>query len=269
MIILTVLLAAFAAYLIMPVGDGRRTLRRLAADEPGPARAGRSRRWLILLPAGVAGLVVGFMIDGLRGAVYAAVAGIVAGLGIRLATSGGRRFRAVRAEAQIADACRALAAEVRVGKIPADALASAATDHPILAEADRVHRLGGDVVRTWRSHAHRPGHGGLLDLARGWALCQATGAPLAAALDQIADNLVSDQAIRMMVAGELAAPRASGKIMAALPLLGIGLGYLIGGDPIAFLWHEPIGWGCLLVGSGLAATGILWIDGLAARAEHG
>lgn len=269
MIIITVLLAGLAAYLIMPVSDGRRTLRRLAADTPGPVRAGRSRGRLILLPAGAAVLVGGFMIDGPRGAVYAAVVEIVVGLGTRLATGGGRRFRAVRVEAQVADACRALAAEVRVGRIPADALASAAHDHPILAEADRVHRLGGDVARTWRSSADRPGHGGLLDLARGWGLCQATGAPLSAALDQIADNLVSDQTIRMMVAGELAAPRASGKIMAVLPLLGIGLGYLIGGDPIAFLWHEPIGWGCLLVGTGLAATGILWIDGLAAQAEHG
>ena len=222
-----------------------------------------------MLPIGLAVPVFGFMIDGPRGVVYAVVAEIVAGLALRLATGSGRRIRAVRAEAEVADACRALAAEVRVGKIPADALASAAADHPILAEADRVHRLGGDVTRSWRARAVRPGHGGLLDLARGWGLCQATGAPLSVALDQIADNLVSDQTIRLMVAGELAAPRASGKIMAVLPLLGIGLGYLIGGDPLGFLWQEPIGWGCLLVGAALAATGILWIDGLASRAEHG
>jgi tight adherence protein B len=269
MIMLAVVLAGLAAYLIMPVVGGRHVLRRLAADESVSPPSGRSRRWLILAPIGLAVPVVGFMIGGPRGAVYAVVAVIVAGLALRLATGGGRRIRAVRAEAEVADACRALAAEVRVGKIPAEALASVAADHPILAEADRIHRLGGDVTRCWRDRAYRPGHGGLLDLARGWELCQATGAPLSVALDQIADNLVSDQTIRMTVAGELAAPRASGKIMAALPLLGIGLGYLIGGDPMGFLWHEPLGWGCLLVGAALAATGILWIDGLASRAEHG
>ncbi len=269
MIMLSVALAGLAAYLIMPAVGGRRALRRLAELEPAPAAVGRSRRWLLLVPGCLIVLVLGFMIDGARGAVYAAVVQIVVGLTFRLATGGGRRLLAVRAEAEIAEACRALAAEVRVGKIPAEALTAAAADHPILAEADRVHRLGGDVVRSWRARGVRPGHAGLLDLARGWGLCQATGAPLSAALDQIADNLVSDQTIRMMVAGELAAPRASGKIMAVLPLLGIGLGYLIGGDPVAFLWQEPIGWGCLLVGASLAATGILWIDGLAGRAEHG
>ncbi|WP_152361175.1 type II secretion system F family protein [Microlunatus speluncae] len=269
MIMLSVALAGLATFLIMPTVGGRKTLRRLAGAEPAPTSGGRSRRWLLLLPGCLAVLVIGFMIDGVRGAVYAAVLQLIVGLGLRLATGGGRRLRAGRAEAEIADACRALAAEVRTGKIPAAALAAAAADHPVLAEADRVQRLGGDVARSWRARALRPGHAGLLDLARGWDLCQATGAPLSAALDQIADNLVSDQTIRMMVAGELAAPRASGKLMAVLPLLGIGLGYLIGGDPVAFLWQEPVGWACLLVGSALAATGILWIDGLAARAEHG
>ena len=66
-----------------------------------------------------------------------------------------------------------------------------------------------------------------------------------------------------MVASELSAPRATGKVMAALPGCGIGLGYLLGGDPIHWLLGGPLGWGCLLAGVVLACLGVLWIEALA------
>ena len=55
--------------------------------------------------------------------------------------------------------------------------------------------------------------------------------------------------------------------MAALPLCGVGLGYLVGGDPLQFLLANPYGWGCLVLGVTLACSGVLWIDRLARRAE--
>lgn len=268
MTLLAVVLAALAAVLIMPPRPGGRVLDRLAADGRLPVRIAGRRRWLVLLPLGVATVVITGVLAGGRGAAYATAGVILGGLALRMIMGGGRRGRSIRAEAEIADACRALANEVRAGKIPADALAAAAVDHPILAEAERADRLGADVAELWRRQSRLPGHAGLLDLARGWEVCRGTGAPLSAALDQIADSLSADQAVRLMVAGELAAPRASGKIMAVLPLLGIGLGYLIGGDPLGFLWREPVGWACLVGGTLLAAAGILWVDALARQAEH-
>ena len=69
-----------------------------------------------------------------------------------------------------------------------------------------------------------------------------------------------------MVGSKLAAPRATGKLMAALPALGIGMGYLIGGNPLQWLAAGPPGWACLLLGVGLACAGVLWIENLARRA---
>ncbi|GAB3752352.1 type II secretion system F family protein [Microlunatus parietis] len=268
MTLLAVALAALAAVLITPPRPGRPVLDRLAAGGQVPVRIAGRGRWLVLLPMAAAVVVVAALLGGGRAAAYATAGVIMAGLALRMIMGGGRRGRSIRAEAEIADACRALANEVRVGKIPVDALAAAAVDHPILAEAERADRLGADVAELWRRQSRLPGQAGLLDLARGWEVCRATGAPLSVTLDQIADSLGADQTVRLMVASELAAPRASGKIMAVLPLLGIGLGYLIGGDPLGYLWREPVGWACLVGGTLLAAAGILWVDALARQAEH-
>ncbi|HEX8510882.1 MAG TPA: type II secretion system protein, partial [Propionibacteriaceae bacterium] len=77
------------------------------------------------------------------------------------------------------------------------------------------------------------------------------------------EALSADVAARAVIAGELAAPRATGKIMAVLPLCGLGMGYLLGGDPGGYLLSSPWGWGCLVGGVTLAAAGVLWIDKLA------
>ena len=72
-------------------------------------------------------------------------------------------------------------------------------------------------------------------MARSWQLCQVTGAPIADAANRVADGLRADAATERLVAAELAAPRASGRMLAALPVLGIGLGFVGGGNPIDFL----------------------------------
>ena len=82
-------------------------------------------------------------------------------------------------------------------------------------------------------------------------------------LDQVATALRGDQSVERTVASELAGPRATGRVMAVLPLCGIGLGYLLGGDPIRFLLAGPLGWGCLVGGAVFAACGVLWIEWLA------
>ena len=57
--------------------------------------------------------------------------------------------------------------------------------------------------------------------------------------------------------------------MAVLPLVGIGLGYALGGDPLGFLLAQPAGWVCLNVGVALVCAGVWWIDAIAAQAEGG
>ena len=156
-----------------------------------------------------------------------------------------------------------IANQVRVGRIPAEALALAAEDAPVLAVASRVQRNGGDVVAALLGQALRPGCRGLRDLARAWQVGTRTGAPMADLLDQVASALRADQSVERTIASELAGPRATGRVMAVLPLCGIGLGYLLGGDPVAFLLSGPLGWACLIGGAVFAACGVLWIEWLA------
>jgi hypothetical protein len=74
------------------------------------------------------------------------------------------------------------------------------------------------------------------------------------------------RAVRRVVNSELAAARATSKVMAALPPCGIAIGYLLGGDPARWLLARPAGWTCLLTGIFLACAGVLWIEVLAQRA---
>jgi tight adherence protein B len=86
-------------------------------------------------------------------------------------------------------------------------------------------------------------------------------------LDQVAASLAADQALTRVVNSELATARATSKVMAVLPACGIGIGYLLGGDPARWLVSGPDGWVCLLIGVLLACAGVLWIEALARQAS--
>ena len=167
---------------------------------------------------------------------------------------------------EVARACAALAAQLRIGQVPSEALASAAADSrccgmPAMPRISAATWSGSGAARP-----RRPGRAGLLELARAWQVSVQTGAPMSASLEQVAAGLSADQSLRAVVAGELSAPRATGKVMAVLPGCGIGLGYLLGGEPIGWLLGGPLGWGCLLAGAVLACLGVLWIEALARQA---
>lgn len=235
-------------------------------DQSAGRRAQRWRRRLRWGAPGVAGLAVVVAAALIAGPAAAAVsfAGLIAlGAAWRLITLGRRTRHEHAIRAEVAQACSVIANQVRVGRIPAEALTLAAADAPVLAVTARVHRNGGDVVAALLEQAEQPGCGGLRDLARAWQVGTRTGAPMAELLDQVAHALRSDQSVERTVAAELAGPRATGRVMAALPLCGIGLGYLLGGDPLGFLVGGPFGWACLVLGASLAAGGVLWIEWLA------
>ena len=234
-----------------------------APVDPGGPR----RSWLLVggLASGVT-LLAAVLLDGVRGAVLG-VTLLVLGWTVSGLLRHHHQARLVRGRrAAVARACAALASQLRIGQAPSVALATAASDHPVLREARDAQALGGNVVRVWRSQARQAGGGGLLDLARAWQVSGRTGAPMAATLEQTSAALAAEQDLRAVVAGELSAPRATGKVMAVLPACGVGLGYLLGGEPIDWLLGQPLGWGCLLTGVILACSGVLWIEALARQA---
>lgn len=269
MIILSVLLAGLAALLSFDSPPGRALRRRLAPVDQGIVSGTRPGSWLPrvapFLAAAAAPVVLGAL-DGRRGFWLGMPVAFAAATIWTLARAGAARRRALRARRQVAQACSVLATQVRIGQPPLVAVRSAAADCPVLRQAVTIVDLGGDPAVAWQRQAAVPGYQGLTELARAWQLATRTGADMADALDKVADGLFEDDAVGLVVASEAAGPRASGKIMAVLPLAGIGLGYAIGGDPVRFLTQTPYGWGCLIVGTGLACTGVLWMERVADRA---
>lgn len=247
--------AALAAWWAFP------PVRRM----PGPPavdRARRNRRVGLPLLA-VIGLLLVWIVVGPRVAVPVTAVGIVVATVARVVVLRTRLRRARQAAADIAQAATVLAAELELGRVPATALLTAAADCPVLVPAATAAEIGGDVVQTWERQAKAPGCGGLLVLSRAWRVAAVTGSALGPSLAAVAMVLGAEEEVDRLVAGELAAPRMTGVVLALLPVAGIGLGYAIGGDPLGFLLGAPWGWACLLAGTALACIGLLWTERLA------
>jgi tight adherence protein B len=267
--------AMLAAWLAVPRPAARSLSSRLGPPTQASAEARieggarRRRSWTVLpIVIIVLGLIItaGYVAKA-PGTVLGIAALLVAVTTARLVARHRRRRSARRIRAAVSYACTVLASYLRVGQVPSAALAIAAADCEVLRDGHHAHSLGGDVVHVWRQQARRAGYGGLLDLARAWQVSMDTGAPMSSTLDQVAASLSADQELIRVVDSELATARATSKVMAALPLCGVGIGYLLGGDPARWLLAGPAGWACLLSGVLLACAGVLWIEALARRAS--
>lgn len=229
---------------------------------PGRSGAAHLPAWL-LVPAGL-GAAALLLRPGWVGPV---VAGSLLAVTLLLVLRNARRHRArARHRASAAEACAVLAAGVRVGMVPGEALAAAARDCPVLAEAATARELGGDPAEVLSRCGRVPGAEPLAELGRAWRLCERTGAPMGQMLLRVAEGVRREQATDDLVAAELAAPRLSGRMLAVLPLVGLGLGAAIGGDPVGFLLGGTFGAVCLVVGVGLACAGVLWTERIADEA---
>jgi tight adherence protein B len=269
--------AALAAWLAVgrPTEQRLRTRLDPASGElkEAPLRAARRRHrrrsWIyvtVLIILLTLIIATGYLANA-RGAVLACAAFAAGATVARLITQHRRRRSALRARGEVAQACTVLASYLRVGQVPSAALAIAAADCQVLREGQQARTLGGDVIEVWRQQSGSAGHSGLLELARAWQGSIETGAPMSSTLDQVAVSLAADQALTRVIDSELATARATSKVMAALPACGVGIGYLLGGDPGRWLLAGPSGWACLLVGVLLACAGVLWIDALARQAS--
>ncbi|WP_143483650.1 type II secretion system F family protein [Propionicimonas paludicola] len=189
--------------------------------------------------------------------------GLIAGTAAHLARTQLQRRRAARDEAEVVSACRLLVGLLRVGQVPGGALQLAAAESPVLAEAAAAQRAGGSVAEVLRAGAVRPGQAGLSELAVAWELAERTGASMTSALDSVVERQAAASGVAEVVASELAAPRATGRLLAVLPLAGLALGFAVGGDPLSFLLGSMVGQVSLTAGVTLACVGVLWTDWLA------
>lgn len=252
--------AVLAAALLCAPGSGAAgrfaALRGTGQEWRGSLRA-PGTIWLLTLAAGV-----GFT-----------AAGVGGGTATMLVTWVWRRRRGHRlderagatAAGELADALARICDELRAGAHPAAALAGAEDDGPraraVLGPAATAARLGDDVPPALvRAGSHPAVVRDVRRIAAAWALADRHGVPLAELLGGVLTDLRWRSGFANRLRAELAGPRATATVLTALPLLGLGLGQLLGAHPLAVLRSGVPGQVLLVVGVGLAAVGVLWTE---------
>lgn len=180
------------------------------------------------------------------------------------------RRQAVAADARlirVADALGVLAAELRTGRPPADAAASAAAacpDPELAGELARAFR-GPAAARTAATRAGPE----LIGMAAALELSVRTGCSLAAVATALEDDLRTRHRHRLELRTATAGPRASAALLAGLPALGLAMGAGIGADPWTVLTTTGVGQVLLVAGVLLEVAGVVWAGRLTRRAVPG
>jgi tight adherence protein B len=201
---------------------------------------------------------------GWAGPVLATATGIGAATLARLVLVALRRRTARRREAELTSAVRLIAAELESGSRPSAAFTAAAGASP-----------------TWRTEftaaatACHAGHDPpfeadeLRGLGDAWRVADSAGAPLAAVVRRVADDLAGRVEQRQAVAAAVAGARSSAALLAGLPVLGLLLGAAMQAHPLEVLLTTRAGQLVCLCGVAFDAAGVLWTQRLAASAERG
>lgn len=179
----------------------------------------------------------------------------------------GRHRRALETAERVHEVCEVLAAELGAGRPAGQALELAAGHWPGLLPVVQAHRVGLGVPEALRSAARAPGAGDLRLVAAAWQVSERSGHGLADAVRRVGLTLGARRHSRRVVDGELASARATGRLVAALPVVAIAMGAGTGADPVGFLLGSPVGYLTLVVGLGLLAAGLTWIEALARGAS--
>jgi tight adherence protein B len=128
-------------------------------------------------------------------------------------------------------------------------------------------RLGADVAAGLRSVARRslmPAHWGRLAVC--WQLAQDHGLAIAALMQTAQRDIVERERFSAKVDVGMTGARTTAAVLAGLPLLGVGLGELVGAEPVSFLLSGGFGGWLLVIGVTLACAGLLWSDRITAQA---
>ncbi|GGS62371.1 hypothetical protein GCM10010156_21560 [Planobispora rosea] len=169
--------------------------------------------------------------------------------------------------------CQGLAAELAAGRTAGEALARAVSavafpDPEALRPTVAAARDGGDVPAALLAAAPERGGEGLRRLAACWRAGVTVGGGLSVLVDRVAVSLREAEAHRKDVAAQLAGARATARLLAGLPTLGLLMAAGLGMRPFDFLVGGPVGMVCLFGGLALDGCGLWWTRRLIARAER-
>lgn len=106
-------------------------------------------------------------------------------------------------------------------------------------------------------------------LAASWRVAADSGAPVAAALAELAESMRESGRARRDIDVALAGPAATGRVVGALPLVGLGFGSVLGFDVVGVLLGTAPGLVCLGAGAGLMVLAQLWTRRLVRGADPG
>ncbi|GAB3130411.1 type II secretion system F family protein [Tsukamurella serpentis] len=254
------------AVLAWPSGPGTARLRAACA----PARAPRTRRWGWLVIA----VPLGALLIGPGQALAAGIAvGTLRELRTRRRT---QRTTAARLSAVLAGV-DAMVSELSVGAHPAAACATAGRDaedphvRAVFNEMAGRAELGGDVAAGLRPHSSASA--AWPRIAAAWETGTRHGIGMGELLASVRDDLRARERYARRAHSALAGARATAQVLAALPVLGIVMGQLIGANPVGTLLGTSAGGVLLVIGMCLTCAGLLWAetiaDGAAGRSPGG
>ncbi|MGI5224077.1 type II secretion system F family protein [Actinoallomurus sp. CA-142502] len=227
--------------------------------------------WVVSLPSRAAFRLTAVLGPRPAGATGPVPSAVIARLRGTAGSLTGRRKRLAGRRSAVIELCDAIATELAAGRPAATALTSAAEalqDVPGLSAVTDAARNGDDVAEALIRASQTQGNEALRLLAGCWRIGVDRGGMLAAVIDGLADSLRDEQSHREDIALQLAGPRATARLLAVLPALGLAMAAALGAKPWTFLFGSLPGALCLCLGAALDALGLWWTSHLATSAEH-
>jgi tight adherence protein B len=270
-ILLTVISGLIAGLCLLP-GASERPLHLLAnfarpESDGEDAQAGwlfrRASSWMLIL--GLCCVVVILLAPGM--ALWVLSGAVLTGALAWLADCGRQERLRLKNRDAMMRACRTLAGQIEIGELPAQALQVMAQDEPMFVPVAGAAAVGADPVAALRALGAKPGCAGATQLAIAWELCQRTGMSLGASLARVTTELIAEAELETARESELASALSTGRLLAGLPLVGLGMGFVVGADPLAFLTSGFAGQLCVFGASVLSSAGLVWTQKLAQPAD--
>ena len=159
-----------------------------------------------------------------------------------------------------------LKSQLQAGVNQVDALRFAISRSPEFALPNTRQALTSEANLLPALHKDATEHNFLVNCANLLEISSNSGSSINGALTQIAQTLINRRKQEQLISTELASTKATVVVLAGLPILGLGMGLLLGTDSISWLLGSTAGRVCLFFGLGLELVGWLWIKRLLDRA---
>ncbi|MFM1917876.1 MAG: hypothetical protein RJB01_1391 [Actinomycetota bacterium] len=161
----------------------------------------------------------------------------------------------------------AFGAELAAGHPPHIALSRALYPENNWPRTAAACSWGGDIAQALEYDGAE--HPAALRLAACWRVTERTGAPLVQVVQRLATAEREMDEARVNMHSALAGPRATARTLALLPVIGVGLGFVMGVNPLS--WFLSTAWGLMVLAMGIALVGlgVWWTNRIVARAAAG